>query len=193
MKVPPIILAALLFPALCLAGCLPAPEEIPVSSITITNIPLKITGTDGIERDAYKIYVNASNSMDDKDPHVTQGTAIINGQTSVTIDLFKPYHTPNLDPDLHGLPWSGEALYFSIIISPQNAPSQGAIYPKGSAMPLNDSRRELSWGDAVLQDFVYLLLHNQSGAKALDLETKLQRMYDDIICKDDAIDVIAHP
>lgn len=112
--------------ALGIAGCagMPQPaDEYSTETITITNIPLTVHG-----QPAYKIYVYVSDSMSQRDPHSAQSAALLNGVSSLTMRMYHPpADYPGKDPDDHGEPWSGTGSYFTVIVSPQNAPGEESI------------------------------------------------------------------
>jgi hypothetical protein len=159
--------------ALITVGC---PSESPsdpkpAGEITITDIPTTIG-----DKQTYKIYVSLTDSVNYNDPHEAQGTALVDGKTSVTVTLYKspPNANEHPDPDTKtGGLWSGKTAYFSVTISPEIVSSKNDIMAK-AGMTFNDSKKTTSWNtllDAISQD-------------------QLQIIYDWIICKDDAI---THP
>jgi hypothetical protein len=132
--------------ALYLGGCSGMPAARPVEdnridAVTISNIPLTING-----QPAYKVYVYVTDSMSQSDPHKSQGTALLDGATSVTVPMYKPPEEyRGRDPDDHGEAWSGVGSYFSVIISPRNAPDKEAILVR-AGQSFNKSNRNCDFG-----------------------------------------------
>ena len=154
------------------AGCSGMPEswageDYGTDSIVIHNIPLSVNG-----RPAYKVYAYVTNSMSQHDRHKAQGTALLDGAASITIPLHEPPEDyRGKDPDDYGPPWSGTGSYFSIIISPADAPAKEAILVKGG-QALNKSNRE--------HDFNRLISISESSLFA----GKTEAIYTEIIRAD---------
>jgi hypothetical protein len=110
--------------------------------------------------------------MSQRDPHKAQGTALLDGTDTITIQLHKPPEDyRGKDPDDYGVEWSGTGGYFSVIICPENAPSMEAIMVKGG-QALNKPNRE--W------DFNRLTAVSGSSL----FIAKTEAIYHDIICAD---------
>jgi hypothetical protein len=122
-----------LFLALVFSACQGLPASEPVEknydagSITLTNLPLAVKG-----QPAYKVYVYIADSDSSSDAPKAQGTALLDGSAGITVQLYKPPEDyRGKDPDEHGEAWSGTGRYFSVIISPRNAPDKDAILVRG--------------------------------------------------------------
>ncbi|MDR0582935.1 MAG: hypothetical protein LBG57_01095 [Treponema sp.] len=158
--------------ALCLAGCSGMPAGRPlednyIDALTITNIPLTVNG-----QPSYKIYVYVTDSMSQHDPHKSQGTALLDGEASVTVPMYKPPEEyKGRDPDDHGEAWSGVGAYFSVIISPQNAPNKEAILVR-AGQAFNKSNQNC--------DFSRLMRVSESSL----FTGKTTAIYNEIICHD---------
>jgi hypothetical protein len=128
----PKIFGILLFLALVFAACESMPasrvaESYDTGSIALSNLPSTVKG-----QPAYKVYVYVTDSMSSSDAPKAQGAALLDGASSITLQLYEP--PPDYkgkDPDEHGAEWSGTARYFSVIVSPRNAPGQDAILIRG--------------------------------------------------------------
>ncbi|MDR0525165.1 MAG: hypothetical protein LBG90_04765 [Spirochaetaceae bacterium] len=144
--------------AIIFTACPETPEEPkPAGSITITDIP----GTIGTENNAsYKIYVNMSDSQSHTDAPKAQGTALVNGNSSVTVQLYNPPSnwSTHPDPDINGSPWVGKSKYYSVTISEANAENFTAPITDSAKMntlkkhiqakaglTFNDSKSTVSW------------------------------------------------
>ena len=197
---------------ICLAACPPEPDnDISIGEITIYNIPfsIEVAGKPGTSNHTYKIYVNASNYMDEDKPPAAQGFVIV---TSDMLDEVTnrytvkiPLRTPkiNLKPNLDGTPnmnnppghiydpeqdpnedlgpWKGTANFFSVLISPKNVETDGvnAIWAKGSMDSLNKSVANLDWN--ALMDFRNPELIELIGGRS-------KALFDDIVKRDPNID-----
>lgn len=152
---------------LVLGGCPGTPDkDNSIDHITITDIPAGY----------YKIYVSASNSQDDKDPHVSQGAELIDGKTSVEVKLYAPpakQEGVDPDPDEHGDAWSGEADFFSVAITPQEAKTAAAIQVK-AGLTLDSSKETVDWGGLI-------------DLRVQSMVDKIEAVYTRIVCNDDAI------
>jgi hypothetical protein len=126
------------------AGCEEPAAPGPVGSLTITDIPTETVAG----KAAFKIYISASNEQDHTKRHVAQGTALISGETSVTINLYNPpaNWNENPDPDENSGSWNGTARYYSAAISPQTVANQSDIL-FGAGLGLNDSKQTVKWAD----------------------------------------------
>jgi hypothetical protein len=187
--------AAAALGVLCFFSCQPELEEedITVSKITIYNIPDKIpvAGKPLTQNETYKIYLSASDSMDDTVPHQTQTTGFVrngtfdaaSGTWSITLDLRKPMPGHDGDPDENnGGPWSGTANYFSVVITPKDVSEDGkdSIWIKASQKPLNIDMKDCDW-EVLDTDFRAMA---PGVANMLDIPTKIRRLYEDIVLKD---------
>lgn len=202
---------------LLFSGCPNEPEEdLSVGEVTIINIPAKIVeqssaATNGIERNAFKVYLNASNSMNDEEEgaQAAQGTAflsgpkntetanqtavatLIDGKYTVTMKLYRvPGDYLTADPDsTHGGAFYGEARYFSLVLCPEDAPNSGTIWIKGSMNALNKAQTVIDWGGSSLSDF--RAITNDPSMQWLEDQLKIpqktKRLYNAIVCKDDDI------
>lgn len=162
---------------LMVAGCEEPADPGPVGSITITGI-LAQTGTG---KTSYKIYISASNEQDHTKPHVAQGTELVAGATSVTINLYKPPSNwaTHPDPDNNSGPWNGTARYYSAAISPQTVNNKSDIL-FGAGLGVDDAHQTVSWNN----------LASMAGAMS---EAQKTAIYDWIIKKDDAITISEAP
>ena len=163
--------------AFIFAGCPDSPSN-PGSagSITIAGIPQYIDEAN--TKAVYKIYVSVSNSADDKDPHVAQGTKVLSasdftdGKATVTVDLYAPPPgaEQDPDPDKRGDTWSGEAVNFSVTICPQIASSAADIKVK-AGFTLNDSTRNRDWEELL-------------DLAKMGMTDKIDAIFTRIICRD---------
>ena len=190
---------------LSLAGCSPEPEDdYSISKITISNIPEKIPVSVGYPEppplvttynDTYKIYLNASDYMEADKPHKAQATALIadgdfdaaSGTYTITLELRKPIlGAYGADPDENDGPWSGTANYFSVVLSPRDVSADGqrAIYIKASDKALNRGMANIDWTKDLTVDFNKAIAE---GVTIMNLAEKAERIYEDIVLKDDAI------
>lgn len=177
-----------------LAGCAEEPEDYSVGKITIINIPADIAmdGNSSATSPAFRVYLNASNSMSPDDPPATKGVAhlgdencancssVKTGSTwTVTMQLLKPNPDPQTDndPSLDTGSWSGTANYFSIMISPENLNGNGvdAVWAKGS-YTLNKGKAQIDWNK--LMDF------RDPALADMGLGIKTLALYNDIILND---------
>jgi hypothetical protein len=177
---------------LILSSCPGTPEEnLAVGEITIYNIPKTYTDKNdpAKSRTSYKVYVNASNDTDATKKHVAQGifdlantTFNENNVATITIPLFKPLpgnDYKGADPDENGGPWSGEANFFSVVISPENAPDEKAIFVKGSMTRLDKSNNNCNFAS------LYDLWDMPAIPGVVDNpKEKVKALYDDIVSKD---------
>ncbi|MDR3019387.1 MAG: hypothetical protein LBU66_00615 [Treponema sp.] len=195
-----------LFLILCFTGCneeeLPGGDDYNIGKITITGIPAVISVNDNTEADpkeTFKVYFNASDSMDEAKPPKAKGLLKIeekmkqsNGTYTVTINLQKP--NPNIGDNNNYIPnpdnpnhptgsWSGTANYFSIMISPQDTSEHGvdAIWAIGG-YTLNKGKAQIEWNGKGMQDF-----RNKALPPTLKLDEKTLALYNDIVCKDPEI------
>jgi hypothetical protein len=159
-----------IFLLLILANCsgMPAREDnYSTDSITIHNIPLTVNG-----QAAYKAYVYVSDSMSQYVPHKAQGTALLNGADSISVQLYEPPEVyRGKDPDDHGAAWSGTGGYFSVIISPRTVSGAESILVRGG-QALNKPNR--------VCDFVHLVKISGSSI----LSGKAEAVYNEIIRAD---------
>lgn len=132
-----VLLSLAIGPGGC-AGTPAAPvDNYSAGSITITNIPGTVKG-----QPAYKVYVYVTDSMSQHDAHKAQGTALLDGAASVTVQLYNPpAEYRGKDPDEYGEPWAGTGSYYSVIISPLDAPGKEAILVK-AGQAFNRPNRE---------------------------------------------------
>lgn len=160
---------------LCLVACPPEPddeESLPISVITITNIPTKVS-----QKDTFKVYLNASNSMSDTDPPAAKGVKKIGQQQgstyTVTIQLQNPNSPQQEDnPNLDTGNWSGTANFFSVVISPKGPTDKSEIEVR-AGLTLDKSKAQISWTD---------LMKLESGLDPGG--TRVQALWDRLIDKD---------
>ena len=179
---------------LLVSGCGDSPSgDIDIGEITITNIPARIFVWDPATNSAteasnptFKVYLNASDSMEPTDPPAAKGLVRVSpqmlqsdGTYTVTIQLQNPnpaFGEPgySANPNMNTGSWSGTARYFSIMISPQNTVPHGvnAIWAKG-VNNLDRGKRTISWDD---RTFVNFRISNMPAMK--DREASL---YNDIV------------
>ena len=140
MKTKKLVLPAALLLILLASGCDDGTSgNKDIVEITITNIPANIFVWDSATNTAttifnptFRVYINASNSMEPDDAPEAKGLIQVtpqmlqpNGTYTVTIPLQNPnpgFGQPgyNANPNIDTGPWSGTARYFSIMLSPQN-------------------------------------------------------------------------
>ena len=174
------------------AGCDPQEleEDYSISVITIFNIPAKLPvfENESAENDSFKVYLNASDFMEDDKPPSAKGVAALSGATlqtngthTVTIHLQNPNPPETEDPNAATGPWSGTANFFSVMLSPQNVTAHGvnAVWIKGSATPLNKGKANTDWNS--LMDF-------RAGMKVpddpMEFAQKTTSLFTDIVLKD---------
>jgi hypothetical protein len=137
--------------------------------------------------------------MNDEDEPAAQGTALISegkladGKYSVSMQLYKPPENyAGKDPDdQSGGEFNGEARYFSLVLSPQTALNDGAIWVKGSMFALNNSLTVIDWENTPLSDFRAIKKTTLWNDPGLNFPRKQERLYDAVVCKDDAITTTA--
>ncbi|GHT57182.1 hypothetical protein FACS1894109_08520 [Spirochaetia bacterium] len=100
--------------------------------VQINNIPGDIkTGVP-----AYKIYIQLSTGMTAKAGYAAKGEALINGKTSVIIDLKKP----------DGQPWSDMGNFnFAITISPKEVSTAKDILVHGGEKHFSSQNPQIAW------------------------------------------------
>ena len=160
-------------------------ENMSISEITIYNIPanIPVKGNTSVTNEAFKIYLNASNSQDPTVPPVAKGVARFStgtnkdGKYSIKIKLQKPNIPSDKDPNTNTGQWSGTANFFSVMICPQSVASDGinAIWMR-AGMTLNKGRKECNW-DSLFD----------SRTNSLVKPEQIQALYNDIILNDDEI------
>jgi hypothetical protein len=194
-----------------LASCAPEEEDPSISEITIYNIPAQIPVIfeNTVKYDTYKIYLNASDYMEEYKPPKAQGFLILtpemkqaDGTYTAVIKLKKakvnlkiidaqgtqnPDYNPNLDVNEDDGPWSGTAKFFSLLITPANKTehAEKAIWIRGGG-PLDKGMRSHNWGGnkPFLNDFNWHIEGNTSVAQSMRFSDKAKALYDDIVCKD---------
>jgi hypothetical protein len=182
-------------------------NDLSVSEITIFNIPVQIPidNLGGGSHNTFKIYLNASDSMDPDKPPTAQafkkfvkedGVSLNEGVTrdantntyAITMPLRKPIinlkgtpgYDENLDPNKDDGPWSGTALNYSVTIVPKDV-TGGAdvIWVKGST-GFDKSKARLDWNDNGLMNF-----RNPDFADPpLSLPSKTKALFEDVVCQD---------
>jgi len=181
-----------LFSVLIIVGCSDVPGDLSVSEVTITDIPIsfKVDNNSGSpDSVTYKVYLNASNSMNDTDPPAARGVVTLapemlqpNHKYTVTIKLSTPIIIGE-DPDTETSPWSGTARYFSILISPQELKASDgvdAVWVKGSMIRLDKGNCNISWSEGGLIDF-----RNRNSIFFSVIDGKAQYLYEGLIENDD--------
>jgi hypothetical protein len=177
-----------LFLPLCLAGCPEEEEDYSISKITFYNIPANIPvyQNEAVSLSAFKIYLNASNSMSESDPPAAKGVAKFsdftpeNGKYSITIQLQNPNPSDKEDPNEDTGSWSGEAKYFSVVISPHDVTTHGenAIWMKAGTT-LNKGKERYDW-NSLMDSRTAMALENDP----MEFAPKVNSLYTDIVCKD---------
>jgi len=156
-------------------------EDMSISEITVYNVPVNIPVKDkDTVNEAFKIYLNASNSQDPTVPPVAKGVARLSagtkndGKYSIKIKLQKPNTADDKNPNTDTGSWSGTANYFSIMISPQSVASDGinAIWMR-AGMTLNKGKKECNWETLI-----------DSRTNPLVKPEQIQALYNDIILND---------
>ena len=160
-------------------------EDKSISEITVYNIPanIPVKGNASVTNEAFKIYLNASNSDKPTDPPVAKGVAKFStgtqkdGKYSITIKLQNPNPASDKDPNTDTGSWSGTARYFSIMISPQSVASDGinAVWMR-AGMTLNKVKKECNWETLI-----------DSRTNPLVKPEQIQALYSDIILNDTEI------
>jgi hypothetical protein len=109
-----------------------------IGQVTITNIPQTV-GTNGPA--SFKIYIQLSTSTKEKDPHAAVSSGRINGNSSVTLNLYK-------EQNMQELCTVSEKYYVAVTISPENAPSVNAIEARILGIsPVSTSKiKSIDWG-----------------------------------------------
>jgi hypothetical protein len=110
--------------------------------------------------------------MSQRDPPKAMGTALLNGAATITVSMYNPpQEYRGKDPDEHGGQWSGVGNYFSVVISPRNAPNKDAILVR-AGQSFNKSNRDC--------DFNRLIRVSESSF----FVSKTTAVYDEIIRND---------
>jgi hypothetical protein len=173
-----------------LTGCPDEPEgDYSSSEITIYNIPqnIPVFGNDSASAPAFKIYLNASNTMSEDDPPAAKGVAkfsngtLTDGKYTITIRLQNPNSPEQEDPNADTGPWSGTANYFSVMISPEDVTEHGAnaVWVRAGTT-LNKGKESCDWNSLI----------NFRGVMANDPDDeaeyakKTNALYNSIVCKD---------
>jgi len=182
--------------ALCFTGCPPALtplEEVDISQITIHGIPARFPrhgSNPPVYLTTFKVYLNASNSMEVDDPPVAKAVARISEgifdeatQThTLTLRLQNPNPDYDNDPNLDTGPWSGTARFFSVMISPQNLEGQGvnSLWIRAD-YDLHRGKSNIGWSDLSVNFRSAILVD------LLNLAPRAQALYQDIIRNDNEI------
>ena len=175
------------------SGCGDDPMgDVSIEQITIYNIPATILVRDNtkITNPTFRVYLNASDSMDETDPPKAKGFVQVtpemlqpNGTYTVTMqlqnpnpDFYEEWYDAN--PNMETGPWSGTTLYFSIMISPQDVRPHGenAVWVKGNN-DLNAGKANWNWNNRI--DFRIV-----TSIGNINLNEKVAALYNDIICSD---------
>ena len=177
---------------LCVTACPEPEEDYNIGEITIYNIPanIPVLGKSAIISPTFKVYLNASNSMSADDEPEAKGLALISSgvsnavsQTySVTMQLQNPNPPDEPDPNYDTGPWSGTALFFSIMISPQyvTEDEDNIIWVKaGTTLDKGKSRIDWSASPPLIN------FRNPDLPGTFAGETR--SLYEEIILKDDDI------
>jgi hypothetical protein len=130
-----------------------------INQVIITNVPSKLkNGTD-----SFKIYIQLSTSMNENDPHAAVSSGRIDGNSSVTLKLFK-------EQDMKEPCTVSEKYYVAVTISPQNAPTVDAIEAKvfGYSMVPTSKIKSIDW----------------NSLQPIPLQNKVKAIYDLVITKD---------
>jgi len=182
-----------LFLCIFFAACEDSQEEdYSISEITITGIPPKIPvfGNEDVKNDTYKVYLNASNSMNENDPPAAKGAMVLtpvmkqeDGTYTVVITLQKPNPANVPDPNYDTGPWRGTANYFSVMLCPETitADEADAIWVKGG-VTLNKGKASYDWYAKGFMDF-----RDPGLSEAMKFPQKTKALYDDIVYKDPGI------
>jgi hypothetical protein len=129
--------------------------------IQITHIPDEVKP--GVP--AYKIYIQLSTGVNAKAGYVAKGEALINGETSVIIDLHKP----------DGEPWSDTGNFnFAIVISPKAVGTSKDILVHGGEKKFELKTQHIAWAPGLIN------LHDIVPAQ-------VEEIFDGIIKPDTAI------
>ena len=197
MKKKLVLPTTLLLLAVFFIGCGEEPsDDIGIGEITITNIPAQIfvwdpdTGaaSTSVSNPTFKVYINASDSMEPSDPPKAKGLAYISDgvQTGSTYSVSIPLQYPNPgfnqpgynpNPNLETGPWHGTARYFSIMISPEDITPHGinAIWAKG-VNNLDRGKETISWTARTHVNF--------RGQTSQAMKAREEALFNDIIMND---------
>ena len=188
-----ILALAILAFVLFFTGCQDNTEDYSISEITISNIPalIPVMGNETVSNPAFKVYLNASDSMSENDPPAAKGIGRlggltpVNGTYTVTIQLQNPNPDSDEDPNSDTGSWSGTALFFSVVISPQDTTLHGAnaIWTRAGTT-LDKGKANLSW-ENLLPDFRVMMEHDPNDE--LEFSRKNEALYNDIVRKDNEI------
>jgi len=191
----PIIIIVLL--CIFFTACEEEEGDYSISEITIYNIPAKIpvNGNESEGNNTFKVYLNASNSKAAEDFPVAKGVAKISdgklesdgkykGTYTVTIKLQKPNPKNGMDPNLPTGPWSGEASFFLIVLSPQSVPQNvtsgvNLIWAK-TGFTLDIGKEKCDWEDKK----IFINFRDSALAGAMGLDTKTQELFMGIVLQD---------
>jgi len=179
-----LVLSALfLLSVLCFAGC---PEDVTedksISEVTITNIPehISVNNNENASAPTFKVYLYASNHMEADKPPVAKGLIKVtnpmlsNGTYTVKLQLQNPNPDNDVNPNLNTGSWSGTAIFFSVMISPQETSVNGvdSVWIKGG-YTLDKGKMNINWNNLI--DF---------RGSSMNFDDKAEALYDDIICND---------
>jgi hypothetical protein len=105
--------------------------------VRISNIPGEVKN--GVP--AYKIYLQLSTGVTAKAGYAAKGEALINGETSVTIDLKKP----------DGQPWIDTGIFnFAIVISPKEVRTSKDISVHGGERIFSSKTHGIAWAPGLI-------------------------------------------
>ena len=136
------IAAMLLF---IFAACLEPPEASPTASenndtkkIEITNIPLVNAHGTAL----YKVYLQLSVGMDEAAGHVAEAEALLNGNTSIILNLTCP--------DDQKKPWSGTGrINLAVTVAPKTVSGSGDILAHGGTANMKTEIHSLNWDNQI--------------------------------------------
>jgi hypothetical protein len=105
--------------------------------VQISNIPAEFKN--GVP--AYKIFIQLSTGVTAKAGYVAKGEALLNGETSVIIDLKKP----------DGRPWSETGNFnFAIVISPREVRTSKDILVHGGEKRFSAKTPHIAWAPGLI-------------------------------------------
>jgi hypothetical protein len=147
-----------------------------------------VFGKESVSAPAFKIYLNASNSMSEDDPPAAKGVVkfsdgtLKDGKYTITIHLQNPNSPEQEDPNADTGYWSGTATFFSLMIRPADTSEHGAnaIWVKAGTT-LDKGKNRLNW-EEMLPDFRETM--KTDPGDIFEFAKKTNALYNSIVCKD---------
>jgi hypothetical protein len=146
----------------------------PTETIEVTGIPPTITNSQA----SFKIFTQISKGMDTSEGYVAKGEKLINGATTVRMDLY--------DPD--GQPWKGEGPFnVAVVISPAVVTNADDVIVHVAQPSFSSQVHSLSW-NGMMELKNNPIIARVSG----DPDQQIQDVFEGIVCASEETDV-SHP